>query len=326
LDEGVEITMLKVENLKLYYKTLKGYVKAIDDVTFDVRDREILGLAGESGCGKSTLGNGLVLLKPPLNYFGGNVELDDERLPINDFEQMNEFRFKKLSIIPQYAMDALNPTRKIGTYIKEVLISRGIEPDNIMERLIERLKYVNLSERVLKMYPIELSGGMKQRLVMVISTLLNPSLLIADEITSALDVSSQKAVCLMIKGFKDDGIVKSLIFITHDLSVLYQIADRIMVMYAGKVAEIGTTQQLIENPLHPYTKMLLNSLPEVGVRHTERLLSGIPGQPPQLLNPPTGCRFKERCPLRVPQCDEEPQKVEAEKDHVAYCWKVKPNA
>lgn len=318
--------MLRVDNLKLYYKTLRGFVKAVDNVSFEVRDEELLGLAGESGCGKSTLGNGLILLKPPLNYFGGDVQLDGEKLPIDDFEKMNDFRFKKISIIPQYAMDALNPTKKLGTYVSDVLISKGIEPESVWDRLIERLKYVNLSEKVLKMYPIELSGGMKQRAVMVISTLLNPSLLIADEITSALDVSTQKAVCLMIKGFKDDGIVKSMIFITHDLSVLYQIADRIMVMYAGKVAEIGRTRQLIENPAHPYTRMLLNSLPEVGVRYTEKLLTGIAGQPPQLLNPPTGCRFKERCPLRGKECDEEPPKVQIEEDHVAYCWKVNANA
>ncbi|MDK2839423.1 peptide ABC transporter ATPase [Thermosipho africanus Ob7] len=317
--------MLAVNGLKLYYKTLKGYVKAVDDVSFDLKDNEILGLAGESGCGKSTLVNGLILLKPPLNYFGGNVILDNELLPINDFEKMNDFRYKRLSIIPQYAMDALNPTRKIGVYIKEVLKSKGINYDSIHDRLIERLKFVNLPERVLKMYPIELSGGMKQRLVMVISTLLNPSLLIADEVTSALDVSSQKSVCLMIKGFKDEGIVKSLIFVTHDLSVLYQIADRIMVMYAGKVAEIGTTQQIIENPVHPYTKMLLSSLPEVGIRYTDTRLKGIPGRPPQLLNPPKGCRFKDRCPFYSSQCDNEPPKVQVEDNHIAYCWKVNKN-
>jgi len=318
--------MLEVKNLKVYYKTLRGYVKAVDDVSFTVEDGELLGLAGESGCGKSTLGNGIVLLKPPMYYMGGEVYLDKERLPIEDYDKMKDFRFKKVSIIPQYAMDALNPTRKIGKYIEEVLLSKGIDPDTVKDHLLERLKIVNLPERVLNMYPIELSGGMKQRMVMVISTLLNPSLLIADEVTSALDVSSQKAVCLMIKDFKDRGIVKSLIFVTHDLSVLYQIADRIMVMYAGKIAEIGTTQQLIENPVHPYTKMLLNSLPEVGIRYTEGLLKGIPGQPPQLLTPPTGCRFKDRCPLRGKECDEEPPMVNVEERHVAYCWKVKPNA
>lgn len=318
--------MLEVKNLKVYYKTLRGYVKAVDDVSFKVEDGELLGLAGESGCGKSTLGNGIVLLKPPMYYMGGEVYLDKERLPIEDYDKMKDFRFKKVSIIPQYAMDALNPTRKIGKYIEEVLLSKGIDPDTVKDNLFERLKIVNLPERVLNMYPIELSGGMKQRMVMVISTLLNPSLLIADEITSALDVSSQKAVCLMIKDFKDRGIVKSLIFVTHDLSVLYQIADRIMVMYAGKIAEIGTTQQLIENPVHPYTKMLLNSLPEVGIRYTEGLLKGIPGQPPQLLTPPTGCRFKDRCPLRGKECDEEPPMVNVEERHVAYCWKVKSNA
>ncbi|MEN3043271.1 MAG: ABC transporter ATP-binding protein [Fervidobacterium sp.] len=318
--------MLEVKNLKLYYKTLKGYVKAVDDVSFTVEDGELLGLAGESGCGKSTLGNGIVLLKPPMYYMGGEVYLDKQKLPIEDYEKMRNFRFTKVSIIPQYAMDALNPTRKIGKYIQEVLLSKGIEPESVINDLMERLTMVNLPERVLNMYPIELSGGMKQRMVMVISTLLNPSLLIADEITSALDVSSQKAVCLMIKDFKDAGIVKSLIFVTHDLSVLYQIADRIMIMYAGKIAEIGTTKQLIENPVHPYTRMLLNSLPEVGIRYTERLLKGIPGQPPQLLNPPTGCRFKDRCPFRGSECDEEPPLVKVEEHHVAYCWKVKANA
>lgn len=318
--------MLEVRNLKLYYKTLRGYVKAVDDVTFHVRDGELLGLAGESGCGKSTLGNGLVLLKPPMNFFGGEVLLDGEKLPIEDYERMREFRFKKVSIIPQYAMDAMNPTRKIGKYIEDVLDSKGISFESVKETLLERLKLVNLPERVLKMYPIELSGGMKQRMVMVISTLLNPSLLIADEVTSALDVSTQKAVCLMIRDFKELGIVKSIIFITHDISVLYQIADRIMIMYAGKVAEIGKTSQIIQNPVHPYTKMLLTSLPEVGVRYSERILSGIPGQPPQLLEPPKGCRFKERCPLRDKICDEEPPLVKIEEEHVAYCWKVKSNA
>jgi peptide/nickel transport system ATP-binding protein len=324
--KGLIKKMLEVRDLKLYYKTLRGYVKAVDGVSFTVRDNEILGLAGESGCGKSTLVNGMVLLKPPLNYLGGEVKLDGKTLPINEFEEMNAYRFKRISIIPQYAMDALNPTRKIGMYIREVLESKGIDYNEIEQRLFERLRYVNLTEKVLKMYPIELSGGMKQRLVMVISTLLNPSLLIADEITSALDVSSQKSVCLMIKGFKDQGVVKSLVFVTHDLSVLYQIADRIMIMYAGKVAEIGTTQQLVENPVHPYTKMLLSSLPEVGIRYTETKLSGIPGQPPQLLTPPQGCRFKDRCPLRSKECDEEPPMVNVEEDHIAYCWKVKSNA
>lgn len=317
--------MLSVSGLKLYYRTLRGFVKAVDDVTFDVRDGEILGLAGESGCGKSTLGNGLVLLKPPLNFFGGEVTLDGEKLPLHDYEAMRRYRFKRIAIIPQYAMDALNPTRKIGRYISEVLKSRELEPRAFDETLRDRLKLVNLPERVLKMYPIELSGGMKQRMVMVISTLLNPSLLIADEITSALDVSTQKAVCLMLKEFKDRRIVNSIIFITHDLSVLYQIADRIMVMYAGKVAEIGRTSQLLERPAHPYTKLLLSSLPEVGVRYSEKVLSGIPGQPPHLLNPPTGCRFKDRCPLRGQECDEEPPMIRVSEDHVTYCWKVKPD-
>ncbi|MGB9615005.1 MAG: ATP-binding cassette domain-containing protein, partial [Fervidobacterium sp.] len=165
--KGLIKKMLEVRDLKLYYKTLRGYVKAVDGVSFTVRDNEILGLAGESGCGKSTLVNGMVLLKPPLNYLGGEVKLDGKTLPINEFEEMNAYRFKRISIIPQYAMDALNPTRKIGMYIREVLESKGIDYNEIEQRLFERLRYVNLTEKVLKMYPIELSGGMKQRLVMV---------------------------------------------------------------------------------------------------------------------------------------------------------------
>ncbi len=318
--------MLQVNNLKLYYKTLKGYVKALDDVTFDIKDNEILGVAGESGCGKSTLGNGLILLKPPLNYRGGEVILDSEKLDIQDYEKMRNIRFSKISIIPQYAMDALNPTRKIGKYIQDVFKSKGLNFDDYKDRVIERIEMVGLEKKVLNMYPIELSGGMKQRMVMVISTLLNPSLLIADEVTSALDVSSQKSVSKMIKRFKDEKIVKSIMFITHDLTVLYQISDRIMILYAGQVAEIGPTEEIVKNGRHPYTKMLISALPEIGIRYEKEKLHGIYGQPPNLLTPPEGCRFKERCPFRMDSCDKLPPKTQISEDHVVYCWKVSQNA
>lgn len=312
---------LRVENLTVYYQTLSGDVQALDDATFSVADGEIMGLAGESGCGKTTLGKSLILLVPPMRYVDGSVELDDEKLPVWDTDKMNPFRFKKVSIIPQYAMSAMNPTRRIGKMTSELLESRKVSYRETLPELKRRLDLVELSHDVLDMYPIELSGGMKQRTVMVISTLLNPSLLIADEITSALDVSTQKAVAEMLVEFRNREFVKSMIVITHDISILYQIADSIMVMYAGQLAEKAPYDTIINSPRHPYTKLLISSLPEVGVKYSEKRLTGIPGNPPLLLDPPTGCRFRERCPVVFDKCLEEPPFVEIENDHFVACWK-----
>jgi peptide/nickel transport system ATP-binding protein len=241
----------------------------------------VVGLAGESGCGKSTLGKSLTRLDGRMRHVGGTVELDGKELPIADSERMNGFRFKEVSIIPQYAMSALNPTRRIGRMVGELLESRGVRSGGVHEELLRRLELVGLDPEVLDRYPIELSGGMKQRMVMVISTLLNPSLLVADEITSALDVSTQKAV-----------------------------------------AEKAPTDALVSSPRHPYTRMLISSLPEVGVRFGARRLQGIPGSPPSLLDPPTGCRFRDRCPLAFAKCAEQPPFLEVAPDHFAACWKA----
>jgi peptide/nickel transport system ATP-binding protein len=205
--------------------------------------------------------------------------------------------------------------------ISELLESRGVSYKDTLPELKRRLDLVELSHDVLNMYPIELSGGMKQRMVMVLSTLLNPSLLIADEITSALDVSTQRAVAKMLVEFRDRGFVKSVILITHDMSILYQIADSILVMYAGILAEKASTEVIIKSPRHPYTKLLISSLPEVGVKYSEKKLTGIPGSPPQLLDPPTGCRFRDRCPVAFDKCLEAPPFIELEKDHFVACWK-----
>jgi peptide/nickel transport system ATP-binding protein len=312
---------LQVQDLTLYYQTLHGNVQALESATFSLADGEIMGLAGESGCGKSTLCNGLIFLNPPMKLISGRVTLDGENLPIADMEKMNSFRFTEISIIPQYAMNAMNPTRKIGKMTEELLRSRKVDFSSNLVELKRRLELVKLSPNVLNMYPIELSGGMKQRMVMVLSTLLNPSLLIADEITSALDVASQKAVSEMLVGFRDRGFVKSIIVITHDISVLYQIADSIMVMYAGQLAEKASTETIICEPRHPYTKLLISSLPRVGVRYAEKRLIGIPGNPPLLLNPPVGCRFKERCPVAFEKCVEVPPFVEVKPGHSVACWK-----
>jgi peptide/nickel transport system ATP-binding protein len=296
-------------------------VKALDGATFSIADGEIMGLAGESGCGKTTLGHSLMRLTPPMRFVEGQVTLDGQPLPIWDMEKMNSYRFKELSIIPQYAMNALNPTRKIGKMTSELLESRKVSFKATLPELKRRLDLVELSHDVLDMYPIELSGGMKQRMVMVLSTLLNPSLLIADEITSALDVSSQKAVAEMLVELRDQEIVSSMIVITHDISILYQIADSIMVMYAGQLAEKAPTEVAIHSPRHPYTKLLIASLPQVGVRHAEQRLAGIPGSPPLLLGPPPGCRFRDRCPDAFEKCLDIPPFVEVEPDHFVACWK-----
>jgi peptide/nickel transport system ATP-binding protein len=313
---------LGVDDLTVYYRTLHGDVRAVDGVGFDIADGEIMGLAGESGCGKSSLGNSLVYLTGRMKYVRGSVELDGQPLPIWDFQAMNEHRFKRISVIPQYAMSALNPTRRIGKMVAELLRARGVRYGTIEEELVRRLHLVGLDEEILRMYPIELSGGMKQRTVMVVSTLLDPSLLIADEITSALDVSTQKAVAQMLVEFRRRGFVKSMIVITHDISILYQLADTILVMYAGQLAEKAPAEAIIHSPKHPYTRLLISSLPEVGVRYAEKRLAGIPGIPPPLLDPPEGCRFRDRCPLATARCRQCPPFVEVARNHRVACWQV----
>jgi len=313
---------LVVDNLRVYYRTLRGDVRALDGATFTVADGEIMGVAGESGCGKTTLGKSLIRLDGRMRVVEGSVTLDGIELPIADDRAMDAYRFRSVSIVPQYAMSALNPIRRVGRMISELLSSRGVSYEETLPELRRRLALVGLEDDVLERYPIELSGGMKQRVVMVLSTLMNPSLLVADELTSALDVSTQKAVAEMLVEFRDRGFVKSTIVITHDLSILYQVADTILVMYAGKLVEKGSAAEVTEDPRHPYTKLLIASLPEVGVRFEERRLTGIAGRPPSLLRPPTGCRFRARCPIATEECAEEPPFVELAPGRHAACWKV----
>lgn len=312
---------LQVHKLTVYYQTLKGDVRALESATFSIADGEIMGLVGESGCGKTTLGKSLIRLTAPMKYVDGTVSLDGQELPVWDEEKMNPFRFKEVSIIPQYAMSAMNPTRKIGKMTSELLESRKVSFKGTLPELRRRLDLVELSYDVLDMYPIELSGGMKQRMVMVLSTLLNPALLIADEITSALDVSTQKAVAEMLVEFRDREFVKQMIVITHDMSICYQITDSIMVMYAGQLAEKAPTDVIMDSPRHPYTRLLISSLPQVGVKYSEERLTGIPGNPPLLLDPPAGCRFRERCPVAFEKCSEVPPFLEVEEGHFVACWK-----
>lgn len=312
---------LCVENLKIYYNTLKGKVRALDDLSFTVADGEILGIAGESGCGKSTLSNGIINLVSPMELAGGRVILDGDELKLDNAGEMDSVRYRKLSIIPQYALSALNPTVKIGHYVRDLLEGHGIDYARVEKLFLERLRFVKLPDTIPGRYPIELSGGMKQRVVMVISTLLNPSLLLCDEITSALDVSTQKAVSELIVAFRTEKIVKSVTFVTHDVPVLYQIADRILIMYAGQAAELADSETIIHQARHPYTRALIGAMPEMASTYREKRHASIPGKPPALLDPPRGCRFKERCPQRMPACEERPPRRVVAPGHEVHCWK-----
>jgi peptide/nickel transport system ATP-binding protein len=313
---------VRVEHLSIAYRTRSGDVVPVDDVSFSVADGEIMGLAGESGSGKSTLGTSLIYLDARMRHLGGMVELNGQKLPIADNRAMRPYRMTEISLIPQYAMSALNPTRKIRQLIADLLRSHGVRDREVMPELKRRIALVGLGQDVLDRYSFELSGGMRQRVTLLISTLLDPSLLIADEVTSALDVSTQRAVGEMMMEFRDRGFSKSMIVITHDLSILAQIADSILVMYAGRLAERASTGTIIGAPLHPYTQLLLASLPEVGVRYDQTTLTGIPGRPPSLANPPEGCRFRARCPFAFDRCATTPPFEEVAPGHFVACWKA----
>ena len=314
---------VSVENLSVAYRSRRGDVTAVDNVSFSLSDGEIMGLAGESGSGKSTLGNALVYLDPRMKATGGKVTVDGKELPIADNNAMRHRRMTEVSLVPQYAMSALTPTRKIGKMINDLLKSHKVKDRQAVQvELRRRLELIGLKEDVLGKYSFELSGGMRQRVTIIMSSLLNPSLLVADEVTSALDVSTQRAVGEMLIEFRDRGYIKSGIAITHDLSILAQIADSIAIMYAGRLAERAPTSVLVDSPLHPYTQALLASLPEVGVRHDQVTLTGIPGRPPSLVNPPAGCRFRDRCPFAFAKCTETPPFAQVKPGHMVACWKV----
>lgn len=308
----MENIILELKGVKAYYVIEKNFVKAVDGVSLEIRD-EIVGIVGESGSGKSTLSNVMLMsIKRPLTFVEGSVKLytngtDLDLTKLNREELQKKIWGKETSIIPQSAMNALMPTKRIRNYILDVIKSHFDEVDEkeVISKAMDRFEEVGISRDFINRYPFELSGGMKQRAVIAVATLLNPRLLIADEPTSALDVATQKMVLKTIKELKDKKIVKSIVFITHDIATVRQIADRMVVMYAGKIVEEGSIDEIVNEPLHPYTKGLLFSVvtPEPEVKR--RGITYIPGTPPNLINPPLGCRFHPRCPNRMEICDKE---------------------
>jgi peptide/nickel transport system ATP-binding protein len=316
--------LLRAERLRAAYNVEGGQVVAVDDVSVEVRKGEVLGVAGESGCGKSTLGAILSLtVRPPLYVLSGSLEVDGKQLDLGpDRRPPRAWRGEVVSLLPQGAMNSLSPTVRIRDFAYDVIRAHqpGVRRPEAIERTRERLEQLDLPARVLDYYPHQLSGGMKQRVVTVVSTLLNPRLLIADEPTSALDVSSQRILIEMLREMLTRDIIGGVIFITHDLPVLNTIADRIAIMYAGKIAEVGGAQELINRPRHPYSAALLSSVlvPEPQMRNTR--VRGIPGSPPSLAHPPAGCRFHPRCPLVMDVCrEQDPPQVGDDRRH-AHCW------
>lgn len=310
--------LLTVRNLKTGYKTRLGEeIRAVDGVSLQLEEGKTLGIAGESGCGKSTLAMSLMCyFYAPLYYQSGSIELggvDITRSRMNRDNLRRMIYGKEMAYIPQAAMNALNPTQKIIRFIGDVLREHqpGITDKEIRDIARERFETLNLSPSVLDQHAVELSGGMKQRTVIAISTILNPTILIADEPSSALDVTSQKMVIKLLYDLLQRGFIKSMIFITHELPLLYNVTDDIMVMYAGRIVEYGTAEEMIFHPLHPYSKGLMSAIivPEEGNRG--RRLVSIPGAPPNLKHKIVGCRFADRCPYVTPPCRQaEPEMVE----------------
>ncbi|MFP3953708.1 MAG: ABC transporter ATP-binding protein [Candidatus Acetothermia bacterium] len=304
-----------------YYRILKGDVKALDGLSVKVERGDILGVAGESGCGKSTLAYTLINRKPPLQYMSGEAYLNGEELMELPRGRLREKKMKEISIIPQYALDAFSPTKKIKTHVKDLAREHDVKPDSsFMDKVKDRLGVVKLEPSVLDRYAMELSGGMKQRVIMTISTIMDPDLLIADEITSALDVTSQRFVANMLANLRDEGIIGCAIFITHDLAIMYQIADRIMVMYSGRNSEVGEASTIMNRPSHPYSEALISSLPRVGTHYKDERLTGISGNPPDLVEVGSGCRFRFRCNYSTEKCEETPVREELEDRHYVRCW------
>src|SRR3954466_3299327 len=313
--------LLELRGLTVEY----GRARAVDGIDLDVHEGEILGLAGESGCGKTTVANAVMqILRPPGQRPGGSVSFRGENLVGKSEEELRQFRWRNVSMVFQSAMNALNPVMRIGDqFVDAMRAHERIEKRRALGQAEELLELVGIDRGRLRSYPHQLSGGMRQRVIIAIALSLNPELIVLDEPTTALDVVVQREIMQQVETLKQDfGF--AVLFITHDVSLLLEFADRIAVMYAGEIVETAPAATVFSNPLHPYTRGLLSSFPPLTgplVRMT-----GIPGSPPDLADPPSGCRFHPRCPLCVPegpayerQTTERPRLRELEPAHHVAC-------
>jgi len=300
---------------------MRGIVKAVDNVSFSLEKETVLGIAGESGSGKSTLAWSIMGLPPPPGrIIEGRIFIDGiDVLSLKEEERRRKILWQKVSMVFQGAINAFNPVYTIGYQIAEpLMLHRGYSKKEALQKAAELVKSVGLNPDVIHRYPHELSGGMKQRAVIAMALALDPPLLIADEPTTALDVVVQAQILNLLKKLKFERKL-SVILITHDLSVIAELADYVAVMYAGRIVEYGPIEEIYNNPRHPYTQLLLSSIPRL--RGTIDKLRFIPGEPPDLINPPKGCKFHPRCPFVFDECRvSEPDLITVGENHLARCW------
>jgi len=293
--------VLEVKDLVVEYASDSGPVRAVDRVSFDVARGEFLGIVGESGCGKSTLLFAIArLLSRPAEIVSGEVRFDGTDMVSLDDEELRHLRWRRYSVVMQSAMNALNPVMTIGSQLRDAIQAHDRMPDRqVRARSEEVIRLVGIDPVHLNSYPHQLSGGMRQRAMIAMALVFTPDLVIMDEPTSALDVVAQRSLMLQIKELQR-RIGFAAIFVTHDMSLVSHFSDRLAVMYAGQVMEIGPTNTLFASPKHPYSTGLLGSFPSI--RGDREPLQGIPGAPPDLARPPAGCRFHPRCPRVMPHC------------------------
>ena len=306
------MTLLSIKGLFSRYSSSDGPVYAVDDVDFELDSGESIGIAGESACGKSTLGLSLIRMLSGGSSSGKIIFDDDSILDLSESEFDDKFRWKKISMIFQGAMNSLDPVFTIQQQFIEILKQHSFD-GNSNELILDSINSVNLDEDILKKYPHELSGGMKQRVIIAMALILKPKFVIADEPTTALDVLIQAQIINLLKKLKKDGM--SFMLITHDLAVLSEIADKIGIMYGGQMVEFGSSQEIYKNPKHPYTQGLLESIPTLKGGTPKY----IPGTPPSLLCVPSECRFIDRCPLAIEKCKKLPPKFKTDTGYVR-CW------
>ncbi len=316
--------MLEVRNLQVVYRTLQGDVSAVRNVGFDLERHELLGLVGESGCGKTTAAMTLLRLLPQAARIVGGEAILDQRtdlLALND-EQLRDIRWRELALIPQGAMNSLNPMMRVRDQVidgyRPPAGDSSVHRSEIVERAAELFSLVGLARRALALYPHELSGGMKQRVCIAMALVNNPSLLVADEPTSALDVNVQRLVAQTLLDVKEQ-MGTSMIVIGHDMGLLAQLADRVAVMYAGTIMEIGPVDEVLRTPSHPYTRLLMDAVPEIGSEVKAVVTEGITHD---LRNPPPGCAFQDRCPAAAEVCRTEFAPVELGNRHSVSCVRL----
>ena len=316
-----EKTLLKLDQLTLHFKTSKGSVRAVDGVNFELGQNEAVVVVGESGCGKSSLAKAILRLLPRnVDKYSGKVYLDgNDIMTYSDEEFRKNVRWNMISMVPQAAMNALNPVLRIGDQVTEpFIIHTGASKKEAIAQAKKMFQHVGVPEEFLARYAFELSGGMRQRSAIAMALVTAPELIILDEPTSALDVLTQANIFNVLKSLKRELAI-SYILITHDIATSSELADKVAVMYAGQIVEVSQATQFFIKPLHPYSKMLMDSVPRL---RGDKEPDFIVGQPPSLLNPPTGCRFRDRCPSAFADCVEEPPVYQRD-GRLVKCWLYK---